>query len=115
MKDFLLQKANLSEDIKDFCHITYQENINPDAANGEAWLDNNTSYIWKVAVLTVIDDNKCDWVKVFIGHQRKPESAPEFIGCLNWNDGENDDIGRCLDRYLDLMRSIHPVFDRGAK
>ena len=114
MKEFLLQKADLSEYLKEWCQIKYRENINPDAINGDAWLDKGTTYIWKVGVLAVIDANKCDWVQVLIGHQRSPDRPMEFIGKLNWQDGENDDIGRSLDRYLDLMRSMDTVFEGAA-
>ena len=89
----------------------YNEDINPDAINGDAWLDNNTSYIWKVATLSLIDSNKCDFVTVFIGHKRSPSHDPEFIGELYWQDGENDDIGRCLERYIECLRMGHSVFD----
>lgn len=89
----------------------YQEDTNPDAINGDDWLKKRTSYIWKVAVLAVTDGNKCDYADVFIGHQRDPKREPEIIGQLSWGEGENDDIGRCLRRYLKLLDICHPVFE----
>ena len=91
----------------------YSENVNDDAISGDDWLENRTSYIWKVGVLSVIDGKKCDWAHLFIGHLRDDQSEPEFIGVLYWQDGENDDIGRCLRRYLKCLDDSrhHPVFD----
>jgi hypothetical protein len=88
---------------------SYAEDVNPDAIDGDKWLDNDTSYIWKVGVLAQWDSNKCDYARLFIGHERQPGRA-EFIGMLHWRAGENDDIGRCLLRYLECASSIHPVF-----
>lgn len=91
--------------------FSYSEDISPDAIDGDKWLETGASYIWKVGVLAVIDNNKCDWVYLYIGHQRKPHSSFEYIGCLHWQDGENDDMGRCLKRYVALAASIHPAMD----
>lgn len=87
----------------------YREDVNPDAADG-TWLDKRTSYIYRVGVLAVIDANKCDFVEVHIGHQRDPDAPYEYIGKLWWQDGENDDIGRCLRRYIGCLDFMHPVF-----
>lgn len=114
LKEFLLNKAReIRPEIFDETWpdvLRYSENINPDAINGEAWLKNKTSYIWKVGVLATWDSNKFDYSTVFIGHEREPGRS-EFIGYLHWADGENDDIGRCLVRYLNLLQSEHPVFE----
>lgn len=92
-------------------HVRYEEHINPDAlGDDDPWLKSGTSYIWKVGVLATWDSNKCDWVNVFIGHERQPGKL-EFIGHLYYQDGENDDIGRCLRRYINLLDYIHPVFE----
>lgn len=115
LENFLRDRAHeISPNIFDGDYpdrVNYAENINPDAINGEAWLENETSYIWKVGVLMATDSNKCDWVNVFIGHQRGEGEAFEFIGHLFWRDGENDDIGRSLSRYLQCMRSSDSLFD----
>lgn len=87
----------------------YAENVNEDALS-DKWLETGTGYIWKVGVLAVIDPNKCDWAYLHIGHQRNPRAEPEYIGCLYWQGGENDDIGRCLTRYIEAAAFIHPVF-----
>ena len=103
LKSFLeTQNAN---SVKGF----YVEDVNEDALSNK-WLETQTSYIWKVGVLAVIDPNKCDWCYLHIGHQRNPKAEPEYVGCLCWRDGENDDIGRCLARYLKVAALIHPVF-----
>lgn len=106
----------------------YVEDVNDDAHHSarpvwcestrsmeDAWLANNTSYIWKVGVLAQWDSNKCDWAYLFIGHEREP-GRHHFIGCLHWEGGENDDIGRSLPRYVALAQLLrHPVFheDKG--
>lgn len=114
LKNFLLAIAEEkhAEDIADgYDSVNYKEDINPYAIDGDKWLDTHTSYIWKVGVLTLIDSNKCDYVYAFIGHQRSPDHAPEIIGQLYWKDGENDDIGRSLVRYVKCLSFIHPVFE----
>ena len=125
LKDFLYEKALeiLGEPDKDgwggyaSYNISYSESVNPDALlendDPEGWLEKETSYIWAVGVVVCIDWNKCDFARVFIGHLRGKDEydRPEFIGELYWKEGENDDIGRCLDRYLECMRNCEPVFD----
>lgn len=102
------------DDCADFfgCQVNYSEDINPDAINSDAWLENRTSFIWKVGTLAVIDGNKADWAYLYIGHQRKETSDPELIGKLHWQGGENDDIGRCLRRYISTLDGLmDPIFD----
>jgi len=111
LKELLYSKADeispLHEDFPD--GRKYEETVNPDAINGDAWLENNTPYIWKVGVLCQWDSNKFDYCRVFIGHEREPGNI-DFIGMLYWPDGENDDIGRSLQRYLHCIDKIgHPA------
>lgn len=87
----------------------YSDNTNQ-AALTDAWLEDSSSYIWRVGVLTRIDNNKSDWMFAFIGHERAPGQF-EFIGSLHYADGENDDPGRCLARALELLSYHHPSFD----
>lgn len=112
LKDFLTAEADklapLDLDWPDW--RIYAEHLSPDAINGDAWLESNSSYIWKVGVLAQVDSNKCDYARLFIGHERRPDQM-EFIGMLHWRDGENDDIGRSLRRYILAASNIHPVFD----
>lgn len=114
MRDFLTSKAKelapsiFDDDWPDV--VKYSESLNPAAIDGDRWLEEGTSYIWKVSVLAAWDSNKFDHARVFIGHQRGPHFSPEFIGMLHWHDGENDDIGRCLRRYVELLDTMHPVF-----
>ena len=113
MKKFLMQQVPKRILNDDFITpiISYEEDINPDAINGQDWLDNNTSYIWKVAVLSIADGNKRDWAYLYIGHQRSPDHVFEFIGELYWSDGENDDIGRCLRRYLKCAENADILYE----
>lgn len=95
--------------LDEWTNTRYVEDVNPDALTG-AWLDNHTSYIWKVGTLVLTDANKLDWARIFIGHEREPGKF-EFIGHLNFNDGENDDPGRCLRRYIECAARADHVFD----
>lgn len=88
----------------------YSEDVNEDALS-DKWLESKTSYIWKVGTLAQWDSNKCDYIRVFIGHERAPGQY-EFIGMLHYSDGENDDPGRCLRRYPECLADVHPVFDK---
>lgn len=112
LKNYLLDKAKeLKPDIfADGDCIRYAEDVNPDAINGDDWLKNRTPYIWKIGVLITNDSNKCDWVDVFIAHEREPNNI-DFIGHLNWPDGENDDIGRSVQRYVKLLQNNHYIFE----
>lgn len=80
----------------------------PDALSGN-WLNKRTSYIWRVGVLAQWDSNKCDYARIFVGHERAPGKL-EFIGMLYYQDGENDDIGRSLQRIVNIAGNIHPAF-----
>lgn len=112
LKNFLIAEADkvspLNPEWPD--RRAYHENVSEDAINGDAWLESGSSYIWKVGVLAQIDSNKCDYVRMFIAHERRPGQL-EFIGMLYWRDGENDDIGRSLRRYVKVASFIHPVFE----
>jgi hypothetical protein len=115
LKDFLMAHAERDcpslAGVKD--NYAYSEDVNPDAANGK-WLERGTSYIWKIGVLAVIDSNKCDYVTVYIAHERsKPENEMHFvevIGKLHWRDGENDDIARSLQRYMKCLAEADFIF-----
>ncbi len=96
--------------LHDVYAVDFASDVNPDAIDGDEWLENGTSFIYEVGVLTLIDSNKCDFIHVFIGQRRGADTAPEFIGHLHWRDGENDDPARTLQRVRKLLRSIHPVF-----
>lgn len=95
---------------KDSVSYQYEEDVNKDAAT-DKWLDNGTSFVWKVGVLTAIDTNKCDWVHFALAIQKTPHSEVDIIGHFNFCDGENDDIGRVLERMIKCLKAIHPVFE----
>lgn len=103
LKDFLEEQAKQLLAGDNFCRpiVCYSEDVNHDAANGDAWLERGTSYVWKVGVLSVVDGNKRDWGYLFIGHQRDPGAPFEFIGQLHYASGENDDPGRCIRRAIE--------------
>lgn len=103
LKKELLKKIGKSE----YYSFDYSENKNNDALS-DAWLENRTSYIYKVGVMTAIDNNKCDFVHVVIGTQRGENSEPELKGYFYFGEGENDDIGRTMKRALKLFKYMHP-------
>jgi len=109
LKEHLISSIEKTFD-DDWTSWRYHQSINPDALTRE-WLDNRTSYIYKVGVLCAIDANKCDWVHVVIGVQRNESSPPEVKGMLYFDEGENDDIGRVMKRAVELMAFIHPAMD----
>ena len=91
--------------------IGYSEDVNPDADNGEAWLENRTSYIWKVGTLAILDDNKRDFAYVYIGIQRTSKHAPEFFGFYHLPDGENTDAGRVIKRIVKCLQDSDCIFE----
>ena len=115
MKDFLKQK--LSEiypstiEYKDLMTLQYSEDVNEDVTTGD-WLENRTSFIYKVGVLAAIDNNKCDYVYIAIGTQRTESSEPVLKGSFYFNQGENDDMGRVIKRALNCLEFIHSAFEQ---
>ncbi len=107
LKKYILEKTGLSPERN---HITYREDKNNDALTNE-WLEQGTSWVYKVGVITVIDANKCDWVYFAVGIQKYKDSNVDVIGHFGFANGENDDIGRVLERAMELLKSIHPVFE----
>ena len=110
MKEFL--RNYLSDKIGDEKYYTfdYKEDVNKDALTND-WLENRTSYIYKVGVLTAIDSNKCDFIHIAIGTQRSDIFEPEFKGYFYFDEGENDDVARVINRAVNLLKNIHPVFN----
>ncbi len=88
----------------------YSEDINPDALTDE-WLESRTSWVYRVGVLCAIDRNKCDWVHIAIGTQRREDEDFEIKGTFYFSEGENDDMGRVIGRAFSLLKSSHPAFE----
>lgn len=93
----------------EYTNYRYEEDVNPDAVTNK-WLESQTSFVWKVGVLSAIDANKCDWVHFALAIQKTPNAEIDIIGHFNFSDGENDDIGRVLKRMIECLNQIHPVF-----
>ena len=111
LKEELLKKINDdNDDNEKYYSFYYSENNNKDALTNE-WLDNQTSFIYKVSVMVAIDNNKCDFAHVVIGVQRSEKSQPELKGYFYFSGGENDDMGRVIDRAFKLLQHIHPAFE----
>lgn len=91
--------------------IGYHEDVNPDADNGDAWLESCTSYIWKVGTLTLLDDNKRDFGWVFIGIQRTSNEPPEFFGFYDLPEGENTDASRVIKRIVTCLQNSDCIFE----
>ena len=115
--DFIVQSYEKDHDVKAMSKYikpygSYQENISPDAiSDNDAWLNNGTSYIWKVGVLSVADGNKTDWIDVYIGVKRDEDSHPYIIGRLTFPDGENTDCGRVMKRVFKMLAMSNNVFE----
>lgn len=77
----------------------WRESVNPDALSGD-WLENDTTYIYKVGTYIVSDDNKMDWLYAFYGYQRQEDSGFEFLGYLHFPQGENDDMDRTFNSII---------------
>ena len=92
MEEFL--RNYLSDKIgnEEYYTFDYKEDVNKDALTDD-WIENRTSFIYKVGVLTAIDSNKCDFIHIVIGTQV-------------------DDVARVIDRAVNLLKSIHPVFNK---
>lgn len=110
MQNFLKQEILKHITIPDLYAFRFAESKNEDALTG-AWLTSRTSYIYNVGVLAAIDSNKCDFVHVVIATQRGINSDPELKGYFYFNQGENDDMGRVIQRSFELLKSIHPAFE----
>ena len=111
MKEFLKEHLkSISEFNDEWTSWEYSEDVNEDA-NTDAWLENRTSYVYKVGVLCAIDSNKLDWIYAAIGTQRKDGSGFEIKGTFHFERGENDDVGRVIKRALDCMKFINPIFE----
>ncbi len=107
LKDYLVNKKQVEPE---FYHFDYSEDINQDAITGD-WLENRTSYIYKIGVLAAIDNNKCDYVSIAFSSMRGENSQPEIKGYLEFSQGENDDIGSTMDRAFKLIQHMHPAFE----
>jgi len=110
MKEYL--ELELSKKIGNSENYTfnYLEDNNLDVINN-TWLENRTSYIYKVAVMTAIDSNKCDFAHVVIVTQRSINAKPELKGYLYFREGENDDMGAVIQRAFELLKCMHPAFE----
>ena len=107
LKDYLLNEKKINPS---YYHFRYSENINPDALSDD-WLENRTSYIYKVGVLVATDSNKCDFAHVAFGSMRDDQSEPQLKGYLYFEEGENDDMGRTIQRAFEMMQYLHPAFE----
>lgn len=111
LKNFIEEYAELYCETYKEDHKHYEECINNDAIEGDKWLDNKTSYIWKVGVLCLTDSNKCDWVNVLVGVQRDKETEPYLVAKFYFPEGENDDCGRVINRAMRMLEWMHPTFE----
>ncbi len=109
LRDHVRNNASSAVTEYGIINTSYAEHCNDDAIDGDRWLETGTSYIWKVGLLGVVDSNKADWGWLHIAHQRDDESKPEIIGALHWAQGENDDVGRCLQRYVYALNASHTM------
>lgn len=109
MQNFLKEEILKKITDPNYYVFEFSESKNEDALTNK-WLKNRTSYIYNVGVLAAIDSNKCDFVHVVIATQRGINSDPELKGYFYFNQGENDDMGRVIERAFELIKSLHPAF-----
>ncbi len=87
--------------------IKYHEEICDDY-NVEIHYDSEEhSYIYRIAVMSIIDGNKSDWADFYVGIQRSKDDNfgnYQFIGKMSFMDGENTDIERSIDRIRNCMK-----------
>ena len=108
LKDYLQNEKKIKPEYYSF---EYSEDTNVDALSDD-WLENRTSYIYKIGVLAAIDSNKCDFVHVVIASIRDENSTPEIKGYFHFDKGENDDMGRTIDRAFKLLQYMNSVFQK---
>ena len=111
MEKFLKEQALKHIPDEKYYSFSYSENNNDDVITS-SWLNNRTSFIYKVGVMTAIDHNKCDFAHVFIGVQRTEYAEPELKGHFYFSGGENDDMGRVIERAFNILQYMHPAFEK---
>lgn len=72
-------------------------------------LEWDCSWLHHVGVLALIDGNKFDFCRLYIGIVDQDDEC-QFIGCLYFSDGENMDLDRLLRRAVNQIKECHSIF-----
>lgn len=120
MKKFLMEKSNFDERNNDYYsngyHYSYHETINDDynilTDNDEYYSEYNldqirdgkhSSYVYRVGVLYMRDANKCDFAEIHIAFQNDKNGKIQYLGKLDFEDGENMDLLSTVQRIAFSM------------
>lgn len=118
MRKFLEEKAQLSKRQSNALgcgyFVNYRETICENSSetdyseDGRISLDfirdkSNYSYVYKIGVLSMFDNNKCDFGEFHIGFQTDEDSEMIYMGKINFEDGENMDIETTIKRIAYSM------------
>ena len=108
LKTFLEEKAKeLRPNRTTLEYEVYKEDVEP---SYKQYLEKDCSYLHKVGVLALIDGNKFDFCTLFIGVTDAYDDN-QFIGKLNFNDGENMDLARLLARMVKTIKKTADIFE----
>lgn len=118
MRKFLEEKAKLSERQSDGLgcgyYIGYNETIcenhdnidyDEDNRNSLDFIDDskNYSYVYRIGVLSMFDNNKSDFGEFHIGFQSNKDGEMVYMGKIDFEDGENMDITTTIKRIAYSM------------
>lgn len=118
MRKFLEEKANLSERQSDELgcgyYIGYNETVCDNSDNRDFDEDDNNSlefieesknysYVYRIGVLSMFDNNKSDFGEFHIGFQSDKDSEMIYMGKIDFEDGENMDITTTIKRIAYSM------------
>lgn len=106
LKEFLKTKA-YEQRYNSMAYDGYEEDVEE---HYNEFIERGCSYIYKVGAFAVMDGNKFDYAYVFFGIQRSKSDNPEYLGCFEFPDGENTDIGVVLGRALKCLAEIDDIF-----
>lgn len=85
----------------------YKEDVEP---NYQRFIEKDCSWLHKVGVLALIDGNKFDFCTLFIGVTDAHDEC-QFIGKLDFSQGENMDLARLLTRMVRTIKETADIFE----
>ncbi len=108
LKKFLEDKARKLNPVRTTLEYeVYKEDVEP---NYQKFIECDCSWIHKVGVLALIDGNKFDFCTLFIGVIDQ-HGEYQFIGKLNFYEGENMDLARLLARTVKVIKEVDSIFE----
>ena len=108
LKEFLQAKAKELNPLRTSLEYeTYKEDVE---TNYRQFIEKDCSWLYKVGVLALIDGNKWDFCTLFIGVVDQ-HAACQFLGKLDFSDGENMDVARLLARMVKVIKEVDSIFE----